>query len=247
MKLPKNRSPKMTLRKMLSVSKYLTFFGRFFAPYTLVILFQPSLVAACDFISAEKLLVIGDFSNGVLRNWQETKFSGHTEYDLTNIDGVSVLRARSRRAASGLIIKQKVDLYSTPVLNWRWRIDQPLANDRERERSGDDFAARLYVVAKDGILFWNTRALNYVWASNEPAGQLWPNPFAGEHAMMLALRSGDTPPGSWVIEKRNVFEDLMRVFGRKIRYIDAVAVMTDTDNAQATALSYYGDICFSAD
>lgn len=232
---------------MLTATKYLTSLCRFFAPYTLVVLLQPSLVMACDFINAEKLLVIGDFSNGVLRNWQETEFYGRTEYDLTKIDGARVLRARSRRAASGLIIKQKIDLYSTPVLNWRWRIDQPLTNHRERERSGDDFAARLYVVAKDSILFWNTRALSYVWASHEPTGQLWPNPFAGEKTMMLALRSGDAPQGVWVIEKRNVFEDLTRAFGRKIRYIDAVAVMTDTDNTQATALSYYGDICFSAD
>ena len=64
--------------------------------------------------------------------------------------------------------------------------------------------------------------------------------------MMIALRSANDETGVWHVEKRNVLDDLKRQFGQDIRYIDAVAVMTDTDNAQGRALSYYGDIFFSS-
>ena len=42
-------------------------------------------------------------------------------------------------------------------------------------------------------------------------------------------------------------DDLRRIFGRDIRRIDALALMTDTDNGGGEALAYYGDIRFSAD
>ncbi|HDH15310.1 MAG TPA: DUF3047 domain-containing protein, partial [Gammaproteobacteria bacterium] len=51
----------------------------------------------------------------------------------------------------------------------------------------------------------------------------------------------------WLTEKRNVYEDLKKVFGKEISTIDAVAVMTDTDDSGSKAKSYYSDIFFSVD
>jgi hypothetical protein len=190
--------------------------------------------------------VIGAFSAATLAGWESKKFKGETRYQLTDLAGEKVLKAESAGTASGLFKKQRIDLQKTPVMNWRWRIEKRLGQLNEQAKSGDDYAARVYVVISGGLVFWRTRAINYVWASTSPKGKIWPNAFAGDHAMMIALRSASDETGTWYTEKRNVLDDLKRQFGEDIRTIDAVAVMTDTDNGMGSAESYYGDIFFSA-
>ncbi|MCT7654435.1 DUF3047 domain-containing protein [Oceanimonas sp. NS1] len=115
----------------------------------------------------------------------------------------------------------------------------------ERGKAGDDFALRVYVVVRDGWTRLSSKAISYVWTREVPAGRHWPNPFTGDKAMMLALRQG-TDPG-WVREKRNLRDDLRRLFGKDFRYLEAVAIMTDADNGGGTAIGYYGELVFSAD
>lgn len=192
-------------------------------------------------------LAVGDFSSGSLAGWKPKSFKGTTLYTIELLDDVRVLRAKSDQAASGLFKEQRIDLQKTPYLNWRWRIENRLGKIDEQSKSGDDYAARVYVVVSGGWAFWRTRAINYVWAGNSPKGKVWPNAFAGSNAMMIALRSADDQTATWYQEKRNVLRDLEAQFGEPIRYIDAVALMTDTDNAGGSAEVYYGDIYFSRD
>lgn len=191
-------------------------------------------------------VVVGSFSSATLVGWESKKFNGVTNYQLTDLAGDKVLKAESKGTASGLFKKQRIDLRRTPVMNWRWRIEKRLGKLNEQAKSGDDYVARVYVVISGGLAFWRTRAINYVWAGASPKGKVWPNAFAGDHAMMIALRSATDETGTWYTEKRNVLVDLKRQFGEEIRYIDAVAVMTDTDNGKGSAVAYYGDIFFSA-
>jgi hypothetical protein len=90
-------------------------------------------------------------------------------------------------------------------------------------------------VVDGGILIWRNRAVNYVWA----------NAIAGKNAQMLALRTKEDKISTWYSEKRNVYEDLMRLFDTELQYIDAIALMTDTDNSHGYVKAYYGDIYFS--
>lgn len=192
-------------------------------------------------------LAVGEFSSGSLAGWKPKSFKGTTLYTIELLDDVRVLRAKSDEAASGLFKEQRIDLQKTPYLNWRWRIENRLGKIDEQSKSGDDYAARVYVVVSGGWAFWRTRAINYVWAVNSPKGMVWPNAFAGRNAMMIALRSADDQTATWYQEKRNVLRDLEAQFDERIRYIDAVALMTDTDNAGGSAEAYYGDIYFSRD
>jgi len=191
-------------------------------------------------------LDVGQFSDGQLADWQEKSFSDETRYELTEIDGRRVLRAQSNGSASGLYRKQRIDLYRYPFLNWEWRIENRLDTTNEQTRSGDDYAARIYVIVSGGVFFWKTRALNYVWANASAKQSVWPNAFAGSNAMMMALRSGQDGVSEWYAEKRNVLQDLKGIFGEDIPYIDAVALMTDTDNSRGRVTAYYGDIFFSS-
>jgi hypothetical protein len=200
-------------------------------------------------VVGEKLM-IGSFSSGSLDNWEAKEFKGQTNYKLVDLAGTRVLKAESAGSASGLFNEQRIDLHKTPVMNWRWHIENRLGNDiNEQVKSGDDYAARVYVIASGGAAFWQTKAINYVWSSTSPVGNVWPNPYAYAGAtgkmMMIALRSSTDQAGTWYSEKRNILTDLKHQFGEEIRYIDAVAIMTDTDDSHGKATAYYGDIYFS--
>lgn len=193
------------------------------------------------------ILPVGEFSRQELDTWIPKKFVNETFYSLALVDGKPSLKAVSRNSASGLIKKIQVDIEKYPFLNWQWRIENRLEGTfDEKQKSGDDYAARIYIVVSGGIAVWNTRALNYVWAKTSPREETWPNAFAGKNAVMKALRSSDDPVGTWQSEKRNVREDFKTVFKENIRFIDAVVLMSDTDNTQNDVTAYYGDIYFSA-
>ncbi|MDO9424595.1 MAG: DUF3047 domain-containing protein [Methylobacter sp.] len=196
---------------------------------------------------AESTLMMGEFSRNRLDGWEHKSFKGETRYRLQTLDGVMVLKADSRGAASGLFKEQRIDLEQTPFLNWSWRVANRLNGLNEQSKSGDDYAARIYVVVKGGLAFWQTRAINYVWAGNTAKNSVWPNAFAGDHAMMLALRGPEAALNVWYSEKRNVKADLQKLFGEDLRTIDAVALMTDTDNSGGQVSAFYGDIWFSKD
>ena len=190
-------------------------------------------------------LTIGAFSAGDLSGWSTKTFAGETDYTLVEEDGRNVLKAQSSAAASGLYREIEIDLEQTPFLNWSWKVAGVLMGVNERTKSGDDYPARVYVVVSGGALFWRTRALNYVWSSSQPANSYWDSAYTG-NVKMLALRTGGAQAGVWVEEKRNVREDFKRLFGEDITHINAVALMTDTDNSGQRATAWYGDIYFSA-
>jgi len=192
-------------------------------------------------------ILIGDFSHNTLAGWKEKKFSGNTHYQLVQQGDRIVLQAEADASASGLFKEITVDLTTHPYLNWEWKIDKPHPPLAERTKAGDDYAARIYVVVKGGLMFWKTRAINYVWASKEEKGSVWPNAFVGKNAMLLAVRSAADKPGVWYQEKRNAYEDLKEIFGEEIKTIHAVAIMTDSDNSKGSVAASYGDISFTAD
>lgn len=191
-------------------------------------------------------LYLGDFQGNSLEGWKPKQFSGETKYRLTKYGESTVLEARSNASASGLFKEIEVDIKKYPYLNWSWMITRLLQGNNEREKAGDDFPVRLYVLVSTGPFFWQTKALNYVWSRNEPLGMSWINPFT-DSAVMLAVESGGDHLNQWVTHKRNVREDLKRYLGIDADSIQGVALMVDTDNTGQQALSYFGDIFFARD
>ena len=189
-------------------------------------------------------ITIGNFSENSLSGWQEKEFEGKTIYGLTQLDDNNVLSTSSSNAASGLFKKVDVDLTKSPVLHWSWKIKNTLKSPDERKKAGDDFAARIYVVFSDGPFFWQTKTLNYAWANQAQREEYWPNPYTN-NAQMFAVRSGDNQTGQWHVENRNVLNDIQKVFGKKVTHIEAIAIMTDTDQTGATTQAWFGDIWFS--
>lgn len=185
-----------------------------------------------------------DLLDDGLQAWQPERFKGETQYRWITLDGRGAIEARSRASASGLVKRRKIDLAKTPYLHWRWRVMNTYAGNDETRKSGDDYPARVYVVVSGGLRFWRTRAVNYVWSSRQPPGSSWPNAYTA-NARMLVLRSGDNGLGEWQEERRDVRADLRRLFGEDITHVEAVAIMTDSDDTGLEATAYYQALYFS--
>lgn len=197
----------------------------------------------CGALHAGQPLNVSDFDN-----WAERSFSENTRYTITtNEAGSPMLQAQTEGNASAFYRQGRIDLAATPCLSWRWRIDTtaPTRLD-ERSKTGDDFAARVYVVKRGGLAFWRTKTINYVWSASQNIGARWPNAYAGDNALMWAVNSGNDLAGDWVSHHRDIQRDWQRAFAEDIDHLDGIAIMTDGDDSNSTLSAAYTDLRFSA-
>ena len=151
-----------------------------------------------------------------------------------------MVEATSHAAASGMIKRLDFNPEHYRYLRWTWKIQHTIAEGDERTKAGDDYAARIYVVFP-GYFFWQTKAINYIWANHIKKGDFIANAFTS-NAIMLAVESGDEKAGQWLIEERDIYTDYRRLFGTDPGEASAIAFMTDTDNTGSSVKAWYGDI-----
>ena len=206
------------------------------------------LVQACLIFSKAAVghaeeLAVSRFELEGLNGWTPKSFKGQTEYRLLQEDGRVVVQATSNAAASGMVKQLEFDPAKYRYLRWSWKIADTVKGGDEKTKAGDDYAARLYVVFP-GLFFWQTKAINYIWANKLPKGETIPNAFTA-NAMMVAVESGSSLAGRWLQEERDILADYKQLFGEDPPKAGAVAMMTDTDNTGASAVAWYGDIVIS--
>ena len=211
-----------------------------------IIFFCVILIPICSFAASTygDVVEIGNFSKKDLDGWKKKSFAGETIYKINTENKKSYLHAKSIQSASALYKKIKVNINETPYLTWSWRIDEALSQLNERDKAGDDYAARIYIVFKTGLTPLSAKALNYIWSSGDSIKTTWPNAYTNK-AIMIPLRCNVDKNGTWYTEKINVREDLLKHFGKLPKFIHGVAIMTDTDNTKNSASASYGDIYFS--
>ena len=181
-------------------------------------------------------------------HWQEESFfTKPTRYEVTTDEaGRPVLHALSAAANAGLVRKIEVNAPAAAVLRWRWKVAAALAGNRaERTRGGDDYAARVFVVFETSVWPLRARAINYVWAANEPVGAFFASPYT-RNVGMIVVRSGDSEAGVWREERCDVWADYKKFFGEVPTRISAVAVLVDTDNTGLVAEAWFADLSLEA-
>ncbi len=176
----------------------------------------------------------------------EKKLADSTHYEIDS-EAMEVVVANSDQSASALIRRGKINLEDTPILCWRWRADQFPKVEDITTKSGDDFAARVYVIAERGLMGLRSRSINYVWTEEITDLEFWTNPFA-ESVVMIPVHAGPaSESGKWASESRNVAEDFKRFLDTNVNHIDAVAIMTDADNSASKAAASYERLRFVSD
>jgi len=217
-------------------------------------------------------LVIGAFSDVELGvpvpdGWRELTFERGdietpTSYEVIDRNGRRVVKAHSDGGASGLIKEVSIDPAEYPVVSWSWQVESTVEGGNYQNRSGDDYAARVYLIydlpASDlgfrgrmayriiralGYSEVPTRAISYIWGNVAPANEAVPNPYS-DWVQMIAVRTGEEETGQWLHEVRHHLNDYVAIWGERPPKIVGVAIMTDADDTGSEVTAYYGDIVF---
>lgn len=192
--------------------------------------------------TSRSILDVSDF-----RRWESRSFSGETRYLPTPEDGETILTAAAAGTASAFYREGKIDLQKTPCLHWRWRITATGPDTlAEQTKTGDDYAARVYVVRSGGLRFWRAKTINYVWSANQPVDTRWPNAYAGGNAQMWALDSGNALANQWQWHSRDIQQDWQQAFGEPIAELDGIAIMTDGDDSGSQLNAAYATLRFTS-
>ncbi len=187
---------------------------------------------------------------------------------LVDDGGRTVLEVRAEAATGSATHRLAVDAAAASRLTWRWKVDRVVeAADLER-KSGDDFAARVYVtfdVPAASLTFAErariqiarllysvevpAAALCYVWDNRYPAGTTRWNAYTSQ-VRMVVLQSGAARAGTWVDESRDVAADFRAAFGARypgpVPRITGVAVSADTDQTGESVTAWFSDVKLAA-
>lgn len=185
-------------------------------------------------------------------------------FEIASDNGQSVLRIVSQRSASTLTFPVPIDVADAPRLSWRWKVSRAIDGSDFSQKSGDDYAARVYVLfdlPSDRLSLGDrlkistakllhgadipAAALCYVWGNKQTAGETGWNPYT-DRLRMIVVESGNQHAGAWQNVSRDVAADFVAAFGGPVPPIAGVAVSADTDNTGESVETLIGDIRLEA-
>ena len=199
--------------------------------------FQQSLVA--------ETINVFEFTKEEMKSLEVRKVKGKTTYTVGSNDNGNYLKAEAEGKASGLGKELKINLLKTPFINITWKVEKDLSGIIENSKKGHDYAARVFVIKKTGATALSNRAINYVFSSNNPAGNNWPSPYT-KKSIDYVLSTTKEHHNQWITVKANVREHFKKLHDLDVSELTGIAIMTDTDNSKLKAISYYQNIYFSS-
>ena len=200
-------------------------------------------------ISAANEVIVFEFTEVELSELDVRKVRGaenKTKYSVGSNDKGNFLKAVADNAASGLGKEVKINLNKTPIINITWKVEKDLPGIKENTKKGHDFAARVFVIKKNGATPLSNRAINYVFSSNNEVGFNSPSPYT-KKSIDNVLATTKENLNKWVTVRANVKEDFKKFHNLDVNELDGLAIMSDTDNSKLEAITYYQNIYFSAD
>ena len=184
------------------------------------------------------------------------RFVGHPDGAIEVVSSSSVSR---------LYRPVEVDLAATPVLRWRWRVDEPVPPTDLTQKGEDDTALTLYVgfpwdPGRASFRERLTRPLVEAYAGEDAPGRVLAYVFGGDHprgawvasphlrsaGAMRVLRPADSPTGEWFEEHVDIVADYRAAFGQDPPDPTQIAISADTDNTGSTSRGFVQDLAFVA-
>jgi Protein of unknown function (DUF3047) len=215
-------------------------------------------------LCAAEIVPFADAAGKLNEAWQPFSFAKiqtPTRYTIVQ-DAANgfVLHAIADHAASALKFPLDQSAERTPKLKFSWRIDAFPVGSNPSERSGDDYAARVYVtfaydpqrvsgLVRAEYSFFRAlhgsypphSAINYVVEPSLPVRTIIDNPFTARVKMIVVDNSKRL--GEWHKFERDIVEDYIKAFGAPPpTNVSGIVVMTDADNTGTRAEASYGEI-----
>jgi hypothetical protein len=194
---------------------------------------EPEIVRTVeDFSSFEE----GSFPEG----WKSRGGEGSEVYRVRS-DHEPYLEANAEQSAVTIAKKFEYDLTEYPYLSWQWRvIELPKGGDERHKKTGDS-AAAIYVIFEGRF---RPKSIKYVWSASLPKGTITESPYNSK-TKVVVMQNQSSPIDEWVSERVNVYADYQRLFGGETESVQAIGLMSDSDNTQSTAVAHYKAIMIS--
>ena len=196
--------------------------------------------------------------------WQAVKYSGErpTTYRVAYVAGKPAIEAIVDDSMSLLVRPLSVNLDKTPVLCWRWYVDAPVKRADMTRKSGDDYAARVYVAfdVDDSTLSGSTKlklrvarsvfgksipdaAVVYVWDNRHAIGTARKSSYT-DRSQLIVAESGAGRARAWVSERADLASDFASAFPGQRGHPIQLAVAADGDNTKSKGRAAFADIHF---
>jgi hypothetical protein len=196
--------------------------------------------------------------------WRTVKYSGErpTIYRVANVAGRPAVEAIVDGSMSLLVRPLSIDLDKTPVLCWRWYVDAPVKKADMTRKSGDDYAARVYIAfdVQDSALSGSTKfklrmarslfgqavpdaAVVYVWDNSHAIGTARKSSYT-DRSQLIVAESGAKRARAWVMERADLASDFAKAFPRQPGRPIQLAIASDGDNTNSKGRAAFTDIHF---
>ena len=204
-------------------------------------------------VNAE-IFLIEEFST--MDMWEALTFpkiDNATNYSIID-DGI--LKIESENSASGLKFSKTFNIFESPVLSWRWKVENIIKGGDARKKSGDDYPVRIYVIfkydpEKAGFgekVQYNTikllygeyppkASLNYIWSNKKLNTDYLFSPYT-KKAAMIPMEEGTEKLDIWQTYSVNILEDYRKIFGSDPPSTASLAIMGDSDNTGEKSLAF---------
>lgn len=196
--------------------------------------------------------------------WQHQTFPGkrRNHYQYVWREGRPAMAVSSEQSISAL--RKVVDQPAAGLgqIRFSWKVANLLAEADLQQGAKEDSPVRLVLVfdgdrsrmsAKDAMLSELARALTgedlpyatlmYVWSNQLPVGTVVHNRRT-DRIRKLVIESGPAGTNRWLDYERDIRADYERVFGEPPGTLQAVALMSDTDNTGSSVKAWYGPVQF---
>ncbi len=194
--------------------------------------------------------------------WHEVKLPGKrsTEYTWEFFDGRRALAARADGSASMMRRKLQLAPAALGTLNFSWQTDALIFGADTSVAETEDAPVRVMLAfggdvstlpMRTRMLFELSHTLTgeeppyatlmYVWDNQAPVDSLIVNPRT-DRIRKIVVDSGPDGLKRWRDHKRDVAADFRRAFGEEPGPLQAIAVMTDSDNTKSKSRGWYGPV-----
>jgi hypothetical protein len=192
-------------------------------------------------ISIQKVEDFSFFKDGSFpEGW---KSRGGDEEDVYRVkrNHEAYLEADAVNSAVAIAKEFAYELSEYPYLKWQWRVVKLPQGGDERFKETGDSAAAIYVIFPG---FFRPNTIKYVWSASLPVGTTTESPYNSK-TKIVVLQNQHSPLGTWIAETVNVYADYKRLFGKEPEQVQAIGLMSDSDNTGSVAVAHYKGIAIS--
>lgn len=174
------------------------------------------------------------------QNWGSPKY----DFRIVTESGRKAIHLKSAGDSSTISKEVKVDVKTSPILQWSWRVVTLPKDGNACKSATDDEAAQIYVTFPRFPTAVRSRIISYIWDTTAPVGTTCKSEKTGL-VTYVVVRSGPADFGKWLTESRNVLEDFKKIYSETPgEDVGAISLAIDSNDTRSSAESFFGEILF---